>query len=252
MPLYNVPLQQQSRQESQENPPAAALGCLCHLLWPLIYTLLPAHRGLGAAGLQPGCSGCISWISMCGGQAAGCQEMGWEEYISPSLCSLPGASKGLNGKKIHLYKLIAYIKLQEGTGFCCTWRKNGSDEQCKMLQSNGDIYFFLLTLCLLLESCPNKISTYVTNFKPFVSNFLRFLQTRNSPMNDTLQRPWLYFNSSSIKRNSKRPWKSEETKVKIERMKLAKRKWIVETALLERDTREKLENVQHLTCLVNC
>lgn len=50
------------------------------------------------------------------------------------------------------------------------------------------------------------------------------------------------------------PWRSEETKHKIEKVNLAKRKWTADITLLETSTEEGLENIQHLagdlTCLV--
>lgn len=42
------------------------------------------------------------------------------------------------------------------------------------------------------------------------------------------------------------PWKSEETKFKIEKVKLAKRKWVAQIPLLETGIEERLENTQHL------
>lgn len=66
-------------------------------------------------------------------------------------------------------------------------------------------------------------------------------------MSGGLKWPWLYDNSSSIKRSEEDAMEEwGKKKIKIEKVKLAKRKWIAKIPLLETGIEERLENTQHL------
>lgn len=49
-----------------------------------------------------------------------------------------------------------------------------------------------------------------------------------------------------LKEMRKMPWRNEETKTGLKKVKLAKRKWIAKNPLLAMDTEESLENIQHI------
>lgn len=97
-----------------------------------------------------------------------------------------------------------------------------------------------------LESWPNRIPKNVTNFKPFGSNFLGCLWKTDIPVNDTQTWHRWYFNSSAIERNEEDAMEEWRNKNKIEKVKLAKRKWIAKNSLLAMDTEKSLENIQHI------